>query len=76
MDILPFVLDYWKRLPITKAVVFDNGSTDGSVEYLKQYDWIEVRYFKTEGQNDTVQRHLHNKFAIINHKSYNYGTRI
>lgn len=58
MDILPFVLDYWKRLPITKAVVFDNGSTDGSVEYLKQYDWIEVRYFKTEGQNDTVQRQI------------------
>lgn len=58
MDILPFVIDYWKLLPITKAVVYDNGSTDGSIEYLKQFNWIEVRHFDTEGQNDVVQRQI------------------
>lgn len=58
MDILPFVLDYWKLLPIEKAVVYDNGSTDGSVEYLKQFDWIEVRHFETKGQNDVVQAQI------------------
>lgn len=60
MDILPFVVDYWKRLLITKAVVYDNGSTDGSVEYLKQFDWIEVRHFETNGKNNTIQRDLKN----------------
>lgn len=58
MDILPFVIDYWKLLPIEKAVVYDNGSTDGSIEYLQQYDWIEVRHFETKGQNDLVQRDI------------------
>lgn len=61
IDILPFVVDYWKRLPITKAVVYDNGSTDGSVEYLKQFDWIEVRHFDTDGMNDAVQRDIKNE---------------
>ena len=61
IDILSFVLDYWKRLPITKAVVYDNGSTDGSIEYLQQYEWIEVRHFETEGQNDNVQRDIKSK---------------
>lgn len=61
MDILPFVIDYWKRIPVTKAIVYDNGSTDGSVEYLKKFDWIEVRSFKTEGMNDVVQRDIKNE---------------
>lgn len=60
MDILPFVIDYWKKLPIEKAVVYDNGSTDGSIEYLKQFDWIEIRHFETEGMNDAVQRDIKN----------------
>ena len=60
IDILPFVIDYWKRIPVTKAIVYDNGSTDGSVEYLQQYDWIEVRHFETEGMNDAVQRDIKN----------------
>jgi len=59
MDIAPFVVDYWKRF-VTKAIVYDNGSTDGSVEYLKQFDWIEVRHFDTEGMNDIVQMNIKN----------------
>ena len=51
MEILPFVVEYWKRYA-TKVVVYDNGSTDGSVEFLKQYDWIEVRSFDTNGKKD------------------------
>ena len=60
MDILPFVIDYWKRF-VTHAYVYDNGSTDGSVEYLKQFDWITVEHFETNGKNNTVQRDLKNK---------------
>ena len=61
MDILPFVIDYWKRIPITKAVVYDNGSTDGSIEFLEQFDWIEIRRFETEGMNDSIQKDIKNK---------------
>lgn len=59
IDILPFVVDYWKRF-VTQAYVYDNGSTDGSVDYLRQFDWIEVRHFDTEGMNDDVQRGIKN----------------
>ena len=58
IDILPWVIDYWKRLPVTKAIVYDNESTDGSKEYLQQFDWIEVRTFRTEGMNDSIQRDI------------------
>lgn len=60
MDILPFVIDYWKHLGITKAIVYDNGSTDGSVEFLSKYDWIEVRHFETKGMNDNKQKDIKN----------------
>ena len=33
MDILPFCVDYWKRYA-EKVVVYDNGSTDGSLEFM------------------------------------------
>lgn len=60
IDILPFIVDYWKRLPLNKVVVFDNFSTDGSITYLKQFPFVEVRYFKTEGMNDIVQANIKN----------------
>ena len=61
MSILPWVIDYWKQIPVTKAIVYDNESTDGSVDYLKQFDWIEVRHFETDGMNDSVQKDIKNK---------------
>ena len=57
MDILPFVEQYWRRIA-TKVVVYDNGSTDGSLEYLSQLPYVEVRHFETEGQNDPYQKQL------------------
>ena len=51
MAIIPFCIDYWKRFA-RHVYVFDNGSTDGSVEYLKQYDWITVQPF---GNKDCKQ---------------------
>lgn len=57
-DIIPFCVDYWKRLGVEKAVVWDNYSDDSSVELLSGYDWIEVRRFKTDGQTETVQKKL------------------
>jgi len=62
MPILPFMVDYWKRIA-RKVVVYDNGSTDGSVEYLRGFDWIEVRPYPiaTGGQlNDAINRDIKN----------------
>lgn len=59
MDNIPFVVDYWKRFA-ERVIVYDNGSDDGSVEYLSQYPWIEVRQFKTNGFDDTVNMNIKN----------------
>ena len=59
MDILPFVVDYWKRF-VTHAWVYDNGSTDGSVEYLKQFDWITVEHYESNGMDDSKLRDIKN----------------
>lgn len=61
IDILPFVVDYWEKLNVSKAVVFDNGSTDGSVEYLEQFNWIEVRSFNTNGLNNEILIEIKNE---------------
>lgn len=60
MPILPFVIDYWIRLGVTKAVVYDNYSTDGSDKYLSNYDWIEVRKFASDGLNDVIHQTIKN----------------
>ena len=59
MDNIPFVVDYWKRFA-ERVIVYDNGSDDGSVEYLTQYPWIEVRQFKTNGFDDTANMNIKN----------------
>lgn len=56
--IIPWCVDYWKRLGVTKAIVWDNYSDDSSVDLLSKYDWIEVRRFKTDGQTESVQKKL------------------
>ena len=50
MPILPFVIDYWKQIA-RKVIVYDNNSTDGTLEYLKAFDWIEVRPYPFDTQN-------------------------
>lgn len=71
-DIIPFCIDYWKRVA-DKVVVYDNGSTDRSIELLSKYDWIEIRHFDSDGQNDVIQKQikeqtyleLKNQFDVI-----------
>ena len=60
MNNIPFVVDYWKRFA-ERVIVYDNGSDDGSVEYLSQYPWIEVRQFKTNGFDDTANMNIKNR---------------
>lgn len=54
MAILPFVVDYWERYA-THVTVYDNGSTDGSVEYLaKIKNLVSVKPFDTGGEKDNT----------------------
>ena len=60
--IIPWIVQYWEKI-IHDGVdlhvyVYDNYSTDKSVEMLSKYPWITIAYFKTEGQNDLVQREI------------------
>jgi hypothetical protein len=52
MPILPFMIDYWKRIA-RKVVLYDNNSTDGTLDYLKAFDWIEVRPYP-KSTDDTL----------------------
>jgi glycosyltransferase involved in cell wall biosynthesis len=60
IDILPFCVDYWKRFA-SHVYVYDNGSTDGSVEFLNKFpDFITLRSFESDGLNDIIQRTIKN----------------
>lgn len=57
MDILPFVRQYWERIGCD-VVVYDNGSTDGSLEYLSKLPYVTIRHFDSEGHNDVIQKQV------------------
>lgn len=69
IDILPFVSKYWERVA-DKVVVFDNGSTDGSIEYLEKLPYVEVRHFDSDGQNDVIQKQVKEKAYLEFKDSY------
>lgn len=56
-DIIPFCIQYWSRIA-DKVIVYDNHSTDSSIELLSKYDWIEIRTFDSDGQNDVIQKQV------------------
>lgn len=59
IDIVKFVVDYWNQYA-TKIVIYDNGSTDGTIEYLSQFENIEIRHFDTDGLDDTANMNIKN----------------
>ena len=45
MTVLPFAVDYWRRYA-DHVTVFDNGSTDGSIEFMQQHsDLITIEHW-------------------------------
>jgi hypothetical protein len=69
LDILPFVSKYWERIA-DKVVVYDNGSTDGSLEYLAKLPYVEIRHFDSEGQNDVIQKQVKEQAYLKYKDSY------
>lgn len=69
ITVLPFVLQYWKRF-VRHAYVYDNGSDDGTLEYLSKFDWITVKNFKTDGFNDDVNMNIKNNCWIGSDADY------
>ena len=62
--ILPFALDYWRRYA-SRVTVYDNGSTDGSVEWLQANaaDLVTVVPFDTGGhKNNTIHMNMKNDY--------------
>ena len=60
MALMPFAVDYWKTVA-DKVFVLDNGSTDGSVEYLQSIPGVEVIHFGDKsGFNDRVNMRVKN----------------
>lgn len=47
--LIPYVMPYVERLGYDKFIVYDNGSTDKTIELLKQYPFVEIRHFDTNG---------------------------
>ena len=61
IELVPFVMDYWKRAGVDKLYVYDNGSTDGTLEALKKYDFVETLHFDSEGYtNEFILTQLRN----------------
>ena len=69
--IIPYVIDYWKKIINDginlKVIVYDNHSTDNSVELLSKYILI---LFNDCAIGDVIG-HCHNgKFAIAGGRKY------
>ena len=45
---IPYVMPYYERMKIDKLVVYDNDSTDNTVELLSRYPFVEIRSYHTE----------------------------
>ena len=40
---IPYVMPYVERMGYDKFIVFDDGCTDGTIEKLKEYPFVEIR---------------------------------
>lgn len=72
-DMIPYVMPYIERMGYDKFIVYDNESTDNTVELLKQYDFVEVRTYSTNGVFDDVLRT--NKIMEVLKEYYNLSLK-
>ena len=69
MDILPFVRKYWERIS-ADVIVFDNGSTDGSLEYLSDIPYVTIKHFDSDGHNDIIHKNVKERAYIEYRNDY------
>ena len=53
-DKIPYVMPYYERMGIDKLVVYDNGSTDKTVELLSKYPFVEIRSYHTDQYSEEL----------------------
>ena len=46
---IPYVMKYLERMGFDKLIVYDNQSSDNTVELLKKYPFVEIRTLNTGG---------------------------
>lgn len=73
--LVPFVMKYAKELGYDKLIVYDNESTDNTVELLKQYPFVEVRTYHTEHfcEQEKLTIKLHGIFELQRYNEENGG---
>lgn len=54
--LIPYVMPYVCRLGYDKFIVYNDQSTDRTVELLKQYDFVEIRNFPTNNEENVSKR--------------------
>lgn len=62
-EMVPYVMPYVEALGYDKFIVFDNLSTDNTVEMLKKYDFVDVISYDSEGKFDDKIKALLQKQA-------------
>lgn len=68
---IPIIMPYIERMGYDKFVVYDNESTDNSVEILKQYPFVEIRPLMTDGHfSDYKKRDIQLSSYV---ECYQYG---
>lgn len=60
--LVPYVMPYIEKLGYDRFVVYDNESTDNTVELLKQYPFVEIRSFHTDKMDN--YQHIKNMLEI------------
>lgn len=69
--ILPYFLDHYSKL-CNKIIVYDNMSTDNSVNIIKSYDNTEVRYNEYNFLDDTKHKEIRNNAWKPTRKEYDW----
>lgn len=54
--LVPYVMPYFERMGLDRLIVFDNYSTDNTVELLSKYSFVEIRMRDTNGIFDEAGR--------------------
>jgi tetratricopeptide (TPR) repeat protein len=71
---LPWLIDYYRRLGAGTIIVIDNGSTDGSVEYLLQRGDVQVFHtvesyagsrYGVKWHNEIADEHLRDRWVLV-----------